>query len=620
MRHGARLKRIIILPFFSIMAAGFAFIWLGYLDASRAALREAVSAIVRESSERVGEELSRRLDSAALAAGGNAAFLAVFPQTDEYARSIQNVFVSQLEVDTTIAIYSVGFANGDYLEAQRLQSGAVRVGRAGASTGHALVFKPVLEDGGFGPAGETVPGYDPRTRPWYRAALAAGGSAWSEPYTLYSNADPAIAVSLPIFVDNRIVGVTSATLRLGTLSEYLAGMEEARNGFMYVVDEEGLLIAASGASIVRADGTRARAHETEIPLAATLARAAQGVAEGVFLFAEDGVEYLGRAVPFSPAPGLDWTIVLAVEERAYASRLQEADERNFVLLAVFLGASLLAGWFVVDYVTKPIRALADSVDVFQPGVVVPPALAEFSNRNNELGRLSRSFLAMKTRLDESFLSLQANLDEKEVLLKEVHHRVKNNLQIVSSILSIQSGTLDDPGAKQAFNDCQDRIQAMALVHEEVYHTGSFVELDMRGYLRRISESLRYAGDSASRTVEIRLDIGDEASLSLEKAIPCGLIVNELVTNALKHAFTGKTHGLVTIAFGTGSSLCHLEVRDDGIGMDDTPARPDEKPGFAMAHEGIGSHLVHGLVSQLGGSMQRDAPPDGGTRVIVEFPV
>jgi two-component sensor histidine kinase len=284
---------------------------------------------------------------------------------------------------------------------------------------------------------------------------------------------------------------------------------------------------------------------------------------------------------------------------------------------VFLCASFLVGWLVVGYITEPVRTMADCVDLLLPGKPIPPELDTFSTRDNELGRLSRSFVAMKVRLDESFGALESSLSEKDVLLKEVHHRVKNNLQIVSSILSIQSGTLDDENARTAFEECQDRIQAMALVHEEVYRTGSFVELGMYGYLNQICETLGWGRNRGTCATAIDVQADELAALSLDKAIPCGLVVNELVTNALKHAFAGRKLGTIAVTFDRHGDTWRLSVTDDGIGRK-TSTRNHDAVAISTG-KGIGEQLVVGLVAQLSGTLRYETPPGGGTTVKIEFP-
>jgi len=620
----SRLKRVIILPFFLIIAVGFALSWILYIDSSREALRDAVSAIMRESSDRIAEEIRGRLDKAILAAKANAAFIGDYPPADGASTYIRRAFLDQLRGEPMIAILAVGTEDGEYLEAQRQADESYRVGASGTATSGALAFRPVLSDGSFGEPNLQAAGYDPRERPWYRAAIAENGPTWSAPYTLYSNAEPVVAATMPMYVNGRLAGVCSATITLGTLSRYLADMKESENGFMYVADAEGRLIAISTAALTDMDGKRALAASHSDPRVASAARAASAallrdspVDPGKFVFRVDGRQYLGRAVSFKPGSNLDWTIVLAVTENSYSQKLLAADFRNFILLAVFLGISFLAGWFVVGYITKPIRSMADCVDILLPGKPIPAELNIFSTRDNELGRLSRSFVAMKQRLDDSFGALESSLSEKDILLKEVHHRVKNNLQIVSSILSIQSSTLDDDNARTAFEECQDRIQAMALVHEEVYRTGSFIELGMYAYLNQICETLGWGRNRGACSTTIDVQADELAALSLDKAIPCGLIVNELVTNALKHAFTGRELGTITVAFIRHGDTWHLSVADDGVGRKASTRSHDAVA--VSTGKGIGEQLVVGLVAQLSGTLRYETPPGGGTLVKIEFP-
>lgn len=622
-QKSSKLKRVIILPFFIIIAVGFALSWILYIDSSREALRDAVSAIMRESSDRIAEEIHGRLDKAILAARANAAFIGNFPLADGSGTYIRQAFLDQLHGEPMIAILSVGTEDGEYLEAQRQANESYRVGASGTATGGSLVFRPVRADGSFGEPNLQAAGYDPRQRPWYRAARAADGPTWSAPYTLYSNAEPAVAATMPVYVNGKITAVCSATLTLGTVSRYLADMKESRNGFMYVADAEGRLIAISTAALTDLEGNRALAASHPDPRIASAAKAASAallrdnpVDPGRFSFKIDGRQYLGRAVPFTPGSNLDWTIVLAVTEDSYSQKLLAADFRNFILLAMFLGISFFVGWVVVGYITKPIRSMVDCVDMLIPGKPIPQELKKFSSRDNELGRLSRSFVAMKQRLDESFGALESSLSEKDVLLKEVHHRVKNNLQIVSSILSIQSGTLDDENARTAFEECQDRIQAMALVHEEVYRTGSFIELGMYAYLNQICETLGYGRNRGACITTIDVQADELAVLSLDKAIPCGLVVNELVTNALKHAFAGRELGTVTVTFNRLGDTWRLSVTDNGIGRK-TPANHEAVA--VSTGKGIGEQLVVGLVAQLSGTLRYETPPGGGTTVKIEFP-
>lgn len=611
------LKRIIILPFIVIIMLVFGLSWLMYINGSRAAMRDAVTSILGTSTKRIKEEIARQFEVAALAAGADAAFLATLQAARLASVDLRGMLMEHLKANPAIAILALGSADGSYVEAQRQPGGKFRTGSAGAATNGTLVFRPVLEDGSYGEPSGAAASYDPRQRPWYQAAVRARGLSWSAPYSLYSNADPAIAAAAPIYAHDALVGVTSATITLGTLSAFLAATDEAKLGILFVTDGDGRLIATSSGSIVDSSGSRAQASSHEDDRIARTWEAAASAAQSDggfarFTYKYGGTRYLGTATPFSPGPDQNWQIITSVREQAYYSELLSADVRNFILLTLSVLVMFAVGWYIVDYVTRPMHALADTVDNLEPGHAIPSTLSTFALRNNELGRLSRSFLAMKIRLDESFASLQASLDEKDVLLKEVHHRVKNNLQIVSSILSIQSGTVEDEHARDAFEQCQNRIQAMALVHEEVYQTGSFIELGMATYLEKICDSLRWGWDRGSCRTDVVVEVENGSTLSVDKAIPCGLIVNELVTNSLKHAFVGHAAGTITVSFARDTFGWTLSVADDGIGM--------VQASEATQHgAGIGGQLIDGLVSQLHGSIRYRPVDGGGTRIVIGIP-
>ncbi|HWQ20160.1 MAG TPA: PAS domain S-box protein, partial [Methanotrichaceae archaeon] len=161
--------------------------------------------------------------------------------------------------------------------------------------------------------------------------------------------------------------------------------------------------------------------------------------------------------------------------------------------------------------------------------------------------------------------LLASLKEKEVLLKEVHHRVKNNLQIISSLINMQSRRVQNSDAVEAFKESQNRIMSMALIHETLYRSSDLSSIKFSEYARSLGRSLLYSYEPGGR-IRIEFDL-DDATLGIDRAIPCGLIINELVSNCLKHAFPDGRQGLVSLEMHAlnGKELA-LVVRDDGIGL------------------------------------------------------
>jgi PAS domain S-box-containing protein len=188
------------------------------------------------------------------------------------------------------------------------------------------------------------------------------------------------------------------------------------------------------------------------------------------------------------------------------------------------------------------------------------------------------------------------LKEKEALLKEIHHRVKNNLQVVSSLLKLQIGATKDERAIEALRESQNRIYSMAFVHEMLYISEDLAEVDVTTLTTRLAHSLlgAYGGNQQAVTLKMNLD---EVSLGMDAAIPCSLIINELVTNALKHAFPPDQTGEICIDLRATDGQIVLTVSDNGIGLP-----PEVKVHQA---ESLGLQLVNTLTEQLEGSLDID---------------
>lgn len=205
--------------------------------------------------------------------------------------------------------------------------------------------------------------------------------------------------------------------------------------------------------------------------------------------------------------------------------------------------------------------------------------------------------------------LEASLHEKEVLLKEIHHRVKNNLQVICSLLSLQSDELQDPYTRQQFEDSQHRIRSMALVHETLYQTMDLARIDFAHYVRTLTTQLIGAYDTLAGRVTLTTQL-DEILLEIDQAIPCGLLLNELVTNCLKHAFPDGRAGEIHIELHADAhAQVTLRVSDTGIGL----------PQAVDFHNprSLGLQLITTLTEQLEGAIT--VKRGGGTTIEVIFP-
>jgi PAS domain S-box-containing protein len=208
----------------------------------------------------------------------------------------------------------------------------------------------------------------------------------------------------------------------------------------------------------------------------------------------------------------------------------------------------------------------------------------------------------------SELKLQQSLHEKEVLLKEIHHRVKNNLQIVFGLLELQSRSIHDPEIKILFEESQNRIHSMALIHEMLYRSSDLSQINFANYLQDLLHSLAQSYNVDTQNISFQIDM-EAFSLNIELATPCGLIINELVTNALKHAFPNHQSGNIKLTCHKNKEnrIC-LNISDNGIGM---PANIN-----ITKTSSLGLQLVYTLVKQLKGTIVLDR--SGGTAFQLEF--
>ncbi|HEY6613568.1 MAG TPA: sensor histidine kinase, partial [Vicinamibacterales bacterium] len=204
-------------------------------------------------------------------------------------------------------------------------------------------------------------------------------------------------------------------------------------------------------------------------------------------------------------------------------------------------------------------------------------------------------------------TLRASLNEKEVLLKEIHHRVKNNLQIVSSMLNLQMDQLSDTKAIELFKESQNRVRSIALFHEKLYQSRDLGRVEIAEYLKGLAHD-SFATYGVNPDDIILAVHTEDIPLDVDAAISCGLIVNELVSNSLKHAFPDRRKGQVEVTLRSAATDVVLEVADNGVGV---PATLDFR-----SPSTLGLKLVAIFTEQLGGTM--DLTREGGTRFSLRF--
>jgi PAS domain S-box-containing protein len=202
--------------------------------------------------------------------------------------------------------------------------------------------------------------------------------------------------------------------------------------------------------------------------------------------------------------------------------------------------------------------------------------------------------------------LQKTLDDKDVLLKEIHHRVKNNLMMISSLLNIQSRYIKDHDVKEMFLESRNRAKSMAFIHQKLYQTGDMNNIEFSEYLRNLATEIMHSYTSKNARIELKLDL-EPNTIDVDRAIPLGLISTELIINCFKHAFPEGT-GEISVKFNKEDGLLNLIIKDDGIGFPE---------GYDFRTQGnMGMNLVNALTDQIDGSI--DMKRENGTKFILQF--
>lgn len=283
---------------------------------------------------------------------------------------------------------------------------------------------------------------------------------------------------------------------------------------------------------------------------------------------------------------------------------------------------IFASWYIqTRKLARPITQLTDNVETaienesFTSDAIDIAEIDQLRNNFERLiGQLLEGKIAVESRSEELAKAnglLEQSLSEKVVLLKEIHHRVKNNLQIVSSMLYLQGKEIKDERDRELFADSQSRVRSMALIHERLYQSEDLNQVDFSQYVPSLVETLFSTYRNEDQHVSLCIEVED-LMLDLDRAIPCGLMINELVANSLKYAFPTGQAGKISIHLRLkDNELVELVVADDGIGL---PVEFDIKNSNTL-----GLQLIHILTRQLSGSLSV-RKGEGGAQFTIIFPL
>ncbi len=260
------------------------------------------------------------------------------------------------------------------------------------------------------------------------------------------------------------------------------------------------------------------------------------------------------------------------------------------------------------------KALSGEVVVYEWETPAPDGMVKYQSKVSPIRNREGEIIGIVgigrniTELKETQKKLARSLREKDVLLSEIHHRVKNNMAIISSLLSLQSEYIANEEARSIFRDTENRIRSMALVHEIVYEQTDFVEINAAKLISRIVDLLSNSFGLESRGIRVETDL-EEIILDFNHSVPCTLLINELITNAARHAFRNHGEGTIFVRLSRANGKNEIEISDDGVGVDNVDQLYNPVS--------FGTTIIHGLVQQLRGDISFESN-GGGLTVNIRF--
>jgi two-component sensor histidine kinase len=349
-------------------------------------------------------------------------------------------------------------------------------------------------------------------------------------------------------------------------------------------------------------GTAEAAGLPPPPLLAALAARQEGVLRGD----SRGGQPMAWAME-ELEPGLRLLVGLPMGEIIEAA--WSALVRRLVELAIFLAACLAAIVLGVELsVSRPLRRLAARLRAWAPGR--PLEIEKPAHGPREVRELEQVLAAAAAALQEREAALTAALRQRDLLMAEIHHRVKNNLQIVASLLNLQADRLRSPAAKAEFSAARDRVQALSTLHRHLYLHQSFERIALRPFLEELTRQLAGAlGADSGSGIAIEIE-AEDAELGSDQAISLALLVTEAVSNAIRYAFPDGRPGRISIRFAAEGDHAALTIADDGIGL--------HAEAEAEGGDGLGLRLIQGFAAHLGGEVRIESGE--GTRLSLRFPV
>jgi two-component sensor histidine kinase len=442
-------------------------------------------------------------------------------------------------------------------------------------------------------------GADLVDRDWFRLLNQGRGFVVSEVLSGRVSQGPTIVAAVRLVDDSgHFKGTLSASVNLAVLDARVRRLTLPENAIVFLADQDGRLLTSNLPT--GGDGSD-RPSPQEI---GDLLRSARDAALA------RGAADVERSYSVRPIAGTPLQVVIGLPNLKNWSWAEHDLLQRVIESVLMLAVAVVVIWVATDFlVNRHVAALVRTARRY--GRAQFDAEPKLAGAPSELGELASALIRMARRVQEREAELQRSVEQKDMLLREIHHRVKNNLQIVTSLLNLRARAVPSLAAQRAVIEAQTRIKALALVHRSLYEHD---DLDVVNLATLIGELCQLLNDNAQplgAPVELHCDIAS-VEVRTDQAIPLALLITEAVTNCLRHAFPHGRRGRIEVRLEHDGPRACLLIVDDGIGIEASRQVLSE----GGTAPGVGLQLIEMLAKQAGGQLSIEGPP--GTRLALAF--
>ncbi|MEA2779953.1 MAG: hypothetical protein QOK29_1497 [Rhodospirillaceae bacterium] len=450
-------------------------------------------------------------------------------------------------------------------------------------------------------------------RMWWQQARASRHVTVSNLIQSKLTNAPAVVVAMPLGgLDRPFLGTVSATINVVWLAGLTRDQRLPERAVVFLLDRSGVVLSRTGELVKFTEtGSSASAANPELTGFPSPEVLASALAKNPPRFTGEGSDGVERLYSAMPLAGTDLLVLFGVPESSSFSGAQRAFIRGILSPLGMLVWALIGVAFIGDFiVARDLRALSKTARALRRGDYT--ARPKIKGWSREIGELAETLTEMAQRVQRHEEDLSRSLQQKDAMLREVHHRVKNNLQVVTSLMSLQASRLRDPGSKQALTELQRRVRALGLLHRHLYEGDDVSHLNFGQFVSELCKMAQVSAAPGSHvTIEAEIP---PLPITPDRAVPLALLITEALSNALKHAFPAGEPGHVRIRLtALTESTATLSIADNGTGL---PASDAGEANDATAARGTGMVLMQAFARQLGGTLFVEGPP--GTTVSVSF--